>query len=135
ELDPKNATAYYNLGYALSDQKKLDEAISKYRTALSLPEDTSGTPTTAHTLANNNLGLALQDQGELKKAIQYFDESEKVDPDYIYARNNNKAARDLLTEQENKLGSVEDDSPWLPKNDPNLPVKRSVVRITAKFSN
>jgi len=135
ELDPKYAAAYSNLGNALSDQKKLDAAISKYKTALSLPEDTSGTPTTAHTLANNGLGLALQDQGELKKAIQYFDESEKLDPDYIYARNNNKAARDLLTEQENKLGSVEDDSPWLPKNDPNLPVKRSVVRITAKFSN
>ena len=135
ELDPKYATAYYNLGIALYNQEKLDAAISKYKTALSLPEDTSGTPTTAHTLANNGLGLALQDQGELKKAIQYFDESEKLDPDYIYARNNNKAARDLLTEQENKLGSVEDDSPWLPKNDPNLPVKRSVVRITAKFSN
>jgi superkiller protein 3 len=135
ELDPKYAAAYNNLGNALRGQKKLDAAISKYKTALSLPEDTSGTPTTAHTLANNGLGLALQDQGELKKAIQYFDESEKLDPDYIYARNNNKAARDLLTEQENKLGSVEDDSPWLPKNDPNLPVKRSVVRITAKFSN
>ncbi|MFM5892762.1 MAG: tetratricopeptide repeat protein [Dolichospermum sp.] len=135
ELDPKYATAYNNLGNALSDQKKLDEAISKYRTALSLPEDTSVTPTTAHTAANNGLGLVWQEKGELKKAIQYFDESEKVDPDYIYARNNNKAARDLLTEQENKLGSVEDDSPWLPKNDPNLPVKRSVVRITAKFSN
>ena len=135
ELDPKYAAAYNNLGIALYDQKKLDAAISKYKTALSLPEDTSVTPTTAHTLANNGLGLALQDQGELKKAIQYFDESEKLDPDYIYARNNNKAARDLLTEQENKLGSVEDDSPWLPKNDPNLPVKRSVVRITAKFSN
>ncbi|MFM6010853.1 MAG: tetratricopeptide repeat protein [Dolichospermum sp.] len=135
ELDPKYATAYNNLGIALSDQKKLDEAISKYRTALSLPEDTSVTPTTAHTAANNGLGLVWQEKGELKKAIQYFDESEKIDPDYIYARNNNKAARDLLTEQENKLGSVEDDSPWLPKNDPNLPVKRSVVRITAKFSN
>jgi superkiller protein 3 len=135
ELDPKYAAAYNNLGNALRGQKKLDAAISKYKTALSLPEDTSGTPTTAHTLANNGLGIALQDQGELKKAIQYFDESEKLDPDYIYARNNNKAARDLLTEQENKLGSVEDDSPWLPKNDPNLPVKRSVVRITAKFSN
>ena len=135
ELDPKYATAYNNLGNALRDQKKLDAAISNYKKALSLPEDTLVSPTTAHTLANNNLGLALQDQGELKKAIQYFDESEKLDPDYIYARNNNKAARDLLTEQENKLGSVEDDSPWLPKNDPNLPVKRSVVRITAKFSN
>ena len=134
ELDPKDATAYYNLGIALRGQKKLDEAVAAYQKALTLP-DTPGPPASDYTLANNGLGLALQDQGELKKAIQYFDESEKLDPDYIYARNNNKAARDLLTEQENKLGSVEDDSPWLPKNDPNLPVKRSVVRITAKFSN
>ncbi|MFN7202215.1 MAG: tetratricopeptide repeat protein [Aphanizomenon sp.] len=135
ELDPKFAGAYNNLGNALSDQKKLDAAVTAYQKALSLPEDTSVTPTTAHTLANNGLGLALQDQEKVEEAIKHFDKAEELDPDYIYARNNNKAARDLLTEQENKLGSVEDDSPWLPKNDPNLPVKRSVVRITAKFSN
>ncbi|MFN6395396.1 MAG: tetratricopeptide repeat protein, partial [Aphanizomenon sp.] len=134
ELDPKLATAYNNLGNALRGQKKLDAAVAAFQKALTLP-DTPGPPASDYTLANNGLGLVWQDQGELKKAIQYFDESEKLDPDYIYARNNNKAARDLLTEQENKLGSVEDDSPWLPKNDPNLPVKRSVVRITAKFSN
>ncbi|MFM6755283.1 MAG: tetratricopeptide repeat protein, partial [Dolichospermum sp.] len=134
ELDPKDATAYNNLGNALIGQKKLDEAVAAYQKALTLP-DTPGPPDSDYTLANNGLGLVWQEKGELKKAIQYFDESEKIDPDYIYARNNNKAARDLLTEQENKLGSVEDDSPWLPKNDPNLPVKRSVVRITAKFSN
>jgi len=135
ELDPKYATAYNNLGNALSDQKKLDAAVAAYQKALSLPEDTSVTPTTAHTLANNGLGLALQDQEKVEEAIKHFDKAEELDSNFIYASNNNKAARDLLTEQENKLGSIEDDSPWLPKNDPKLPVKRSVVRITAKFSN
>ena len=76
----------------------------------------------------------MQNQGKLKEAIKHFDKAEQLDPDYIYTNNNNIGARNLLTEQENKLGSVEDDRQWLPKNDPNLRVKRSVVRITAKFS-
>jgi superkiller protein 3 len=135
EIDPKYATAYYNLGNTLYYEKKLDEAISKYKTALSLPEDTSVKPTTPHAAANNNLGLALQGQEKFEEAIKHFDKAEELDSNFIYASNNNKAARDLLTEQENKLRSVEDDRQWLPKNDPNLAVKRSVVRITAKFSN
>ncbi|OBQ02893.1 MAG: hypothetical protein AN482_20390 [Anabaena sp. LE011-02] len=135
ELDPKNAIAYNNLGNDLYDQKKLEEAISKFKTALSLPENTSTTPTTVHTLANNNLGLALQDQEKFKEAIKHFDKAEGLDPNYIYARNNNIQARKLWTEKQNKLASVDSDIEFLPKNDPNLPVKRSVVLITAKFSN
>ena len=134
ELDPEYANANYNLGIALSDQNKLNAAVAAFQKALSLPEDTSVTPTTAHTLANNGLGLVLQDQGELKEAIKYFDKSEKLDRDYIYARNNNTEARRLWIEKTNNLASVDDDRQWLPKNDPNLSVKRSVVRITAKFS-
>ncbi|MTJ23417.1 trypsin-like peptidase domain-containing protein [Dolichospermum sp. UHCC 0352] len=53
----------------------------------------------------------------------------------IYASNNNIEARKLWTEKQNKLASVDSDIEFLPKNDPNLPVKRSVVLITAKFSN
>ncbi|MFM7405084.1 MAG: tetratricopeptide repeat protein [Cuspidothrix sp.] len=135
ELDPKDATAYNNLGIALYNQKKLDEAISNYKTALSLPEDTSTTPTTAHTLANNGLGLVFQEQGKLKEARKHFDKAEELDPDFIYARNNNIEADRLWKEQQNKLASVEDDRQWLPKNDPTLPVKRSVVRITTQFFN
>ena len=135
ELDPKDATAYYNLGFALYYENKLDEAISNYKTALSLPEDTSVTPTTAHTLANNALGLVFQQQEKFEEAIKHFDKAEELDPDYIYSSNNNIEARKLWTEKQNKLASVDSDIEFLPKNDPNLPVKRSVVLITAKFSN
>ncbi|MFO0171390.1 MAG: tetratricopeptide repeat protein, partial [Aphanizomenon sp.] len=137
ELDPKLAIAYSNLGNALYNQKKLDAAISNYKKALSLPEDTLGSPTTAHTLANNNLGVALQ---ELilrlrREAIEHFDKAEELDPNYIYASNNNIEARKLWSAEQDQLASLESDIEFLPKNDPNLPVKRSVVRITAKFSN
>jgi len=137
ELDPKFANSYNNLGIALYEQKKLEQAISNFKTALSLPEYTLVSPTTAHTLANNNLGVALQ---ELilrlrREAIEHFDKAEELDPNYIYASNNNIAARKLWSAEQDQLASLESDIEFLPKNDPNLPVKRSVVRITAKFSN
>ncbi|MBE9007327.1 tetratricopeptide repeat protein [Fortiea sp. LEGE XX443] len=135
QLNPNLALAYSNLGVALREQKKLDAAVAAYEKALTLPEDTSGTPTTAHTVANNNLGFLFQKQGKLLEAIEYFDKAEAIDSDYIYAKNNNREARRLWIEQQNKLASVEDDRQWLPKNDPTLPVKRSVVLITAEFFN
>ncbi len=67
--------------------------------------------------------------------MQQFDKAEETDPDYVYARNNNREARQLWTEQQNKLARVEDDRQWLPKNDPTVPIKRSVVLITAEFLN
>ncbi|GAX44024.1 TPR repeat-containing protein [Tolypothrix sp. NIES-4075] len=133
-LNPNNAEAYNNLGVALREQKKLDVAVAAFQKAITLPENNSGTPTTAHTAAHNNLGLVFQEQEKLKEAITEFDKAEEIDPNYVYASNNNREARQLWTEQQNKLGSVEDDRQWLPKDDPTLPVKRSVVLITAKFS-
>ena len=134
ELNPKYATAYNNLGNALSDQKKLDEAVAAYQKALTLT-DTPGPPASDYTLANNGLGLVFQQQEKFEEAIKHFDKAEEIDPDYIYASNNNIQARKLWTEKQNKLASVDSDIEFLPKNDPNLPVKRSVVLITAKFSN
>ncbi|MBD2559839.1 MULTISPECIES: tetratricopeptide repeat protein [Nostoc] len=58
---PNSATAYYNLGNALSDQKKLDEAIAQYRKAIELD------PKYAN--AYNGLGNALRDQKKLDEAI------------------------------------------------------------------
>ena len=134
ELNPKYATAYNNLGIALRGQKKLDEAVAAFQKALTLT-DTPGPPASDYTLANNGLGLVFQQQEKFEEAIKHFDKAEELDPDYIYARNNNIEARKLWTEKQNKLASVENDMGFLPKNDPNLTVKRSVVLITAKFSN
>lgn len=135
QLNPKNTGAYYNLGNALSEQKKLDAAVTAYQKALILPEDNFGTPASAHTLANNGLGLAFQEQGKLKEAIEQFDKAEAIDPNYLYASNNNIEARQLWkTKDDTQAKGIEDDRQWLPKNDPTVPVKRSVVRITAEFS-
>ncbi|MEH2390101.1 MAG: tetratricopeptide repeat protein, partial [Nostoc sp.] len=135
QLNPNYATAYNNLGNALSDQKKLDAAVAASKKALILPEDNSGTPASAHTLAHNGLGLMFQEQGKLEEAIEQFDKSEEIDPNYIYASNNNIEARQLWkTKDDTQAKGVVDDREWLPKNDPTVPIKRSVVRITAEFS-
>ncbi|MEH2174668.1 tetratricopeptide repeat protein, partial [Nostoc sp.] len=136
QLNPSYASVYNNLGIVLRLQRKLDAAIVAYQKALTLPEDNSGTPASAHTLAHNNLGFTFQEQGKLKEAIKHFDKSEELDPNFIYASNNNREARRLLKEQENNLAKgIEDDRQWLPKNDPTVSIKRSVVLITAEFLN
>jgi tetratricopeptide (TPR) repeat protein len=135
QLDPNYTYAYNNLGVTLSDQKKLDAAVAAYQKALTLPEDNSGTPTSAHTLAHNGLGLWFQQQEKLKEAIEQFDKAEEIDPNFIYASNNNIEARQLWKiKDDTQAKGVEDDRQWLPKNDATIPIKRSVVRITAEFS-
>jgi tetratricopeptide (TPR) repeat protein len=134
QLDPNYTYAYNNLGVTLSDQKKLDAAFVAFQKALTLPEDNSGTPTSAHTLAHNGLGLWFQQQGKLKEAIEQFDKAEAIDPNYIYSSNNNIEARQLWKiKDDTQAKSVDDDRQWLPKDDPTIPIKRSVVRITAEF--
>jgi protein O-GlcNAc transferase len=145
QLNPNDAYTYNNLGNALYKQNKLDAAVAALLKALTFPEDNSRIPSSLHAIANNNLGLVFQQQGKLKEAIEQFDKSEEIDSTlnlinndrerYVYASNNNREARRLWTEQQNKLGSVDDDRQWLPKDDPSVPVKRSVVRITAEFFN
>ncbi|MEH2309798.1 tetratricopeptide repeat protein, partial [Nostoc sp.] len=136
QLNPNHTYAYNNLGNALTDQKKLDAAFAAYQKALTLPENNSGTPTSAHTLAHNGLGLWFQKQEKLKEAIQQFDKAEEIDPNFIYASNNNIEARQLWkTKDDTQAKGVDNDHQWLPKNDPTIPIKRSVVRITAEFFN
>ncbi|MEH1856235.1 MAG: tetratricopeptide repeat protein [Nostoc sp.] len=136
QLNRNLTYAYSNLGNALGEQKKLDAAVAAFQKALRLPEDNSGTPTTAHTAAHNGLGLVFEEQSKLKEAIAEFDESEKIDHTYVYASNNNYKAHRLWKEQQYNLAtSIDNDHQWLPKNDPTVPVKRSVVLITAEFSN
>jgi superkiller protein 3 len=131
QLDPNFAAAYNNLGLALANQQKLDAAIAAYRKALSLPESTSGSPTTAHTLAHNNLGLALQEQGKLEDAIREFEQAVKLDPNFSFAENNLKEARRLLALKRNPQPTIIDDTAYLPNLDqePKLPVFRSTARI------
>jgi protein O-GlcNAc transferase len=65
---------YYNdLGYALQDQGKLDEAIACYQKALQIKPDSVA--------AYFNLGSAFQDQGKLNDAICYYQKTLELRPD------------------------------------------------------
>jgi tetratricopeptide (TPR) repeat protein len=77
---PDNVTARNNLGLALLDQGRLDEAISNFRRALEIDPD--------YFLSINNLGLALCQKGRVADAIPYFERALKIKPEYAEAVNN-----------------------------------------------
>jgi len=66
-----------NLGLALADQGKLDEAIQQYDRALQL------NPNSAY--AHNDRGNALLKQGKLPEAIQEFEWALRLNPNYAEA--------------------------------------------------
>ena len=134
-LDDKYVYVYYNLGIVLYDQKKLTEAEEMYRRALDLPDDTSATPTTAHTLAHNNLGRLLQEQGKLEAAIAEFEKATKIDPKFEFASNNLQEARRLLSLQQQPEQIIAlNNTKYLPQEDPLTPIKRSIVKISVVFT-
>ncbi|NJK39609.1 MAG: tetratricopeptide repeat protein [Oscillatoriales cyanobacterium RM2_1_1] len=95
QLDPQSALAYNNLGIALYEQGKLDEAIASFKTALTLP-NSQGTPASSHALAPNGLGLTLQQQGKLQEAISEYKKAIAIDPNFA-------PVRQLLQQAEQRL--------------------------------
>ena len=69
-----------NLGVALKDQGKLDEAVACYRRALELNPDFAA--------AHSNLGNALQDLGRPEEAIACHRRALQLKPEYAEAHNN-----------------------------------------------
>ncbi|MBE9264435.1 tetratricopeptide repeat protein [Microcystis sp. LEGE 00066] len=135
ELDDKFVFAYNGLGLVLRDQKKLTEAEEMYRRALDLPDDTTGTPTTTHTLAHNNLGRLLQEQGKLEAAIAEFEKATKIDPKFEFASNNLQEARRLLSLQQQPEQIIAlNNTKYLPQEDPLTRIKRSIVKISVVFT-
>ena len=79
-LRPRSVAVLNNLGNALSEQGKLDEAIACYRRAIELDPKFA--------LAHNNLGVALQDQGKLDEAIACYRKAIELDPKCAPAHSN-----------------------------------------------
>lgn len=75
-----NRTAHLNLGQALSEQGKLNEAMIHFREALRLSPN--------YAEAHNNLGSALAQQGKLELAVPHFYTALKILPDFAEAHNN-----------------------------------------------
>ncbi len=64
----------HNLGAALQDDQRLDEAIAHYRRAIELSPD--------YAPAYNNLGTAYRAQGRLPEAIRSYERALTLNPDY-----------------------------------------------------
>ena len=79
---PDNAPAYSNLGNALQQLGRLDEALAAYRTALAVPDGA------AQPEIHNDFGVALAKVGRLEEAIPQFREAVRLKPTYTAAQQN-----------------------------------------------
>ena len=89
------AEAHYNLGVALQNFLKLDEAKDSYEKAIALKH--------AYPTAHNNLGLISLSQGQLESAVKSFEWSIAYSPEYSEAHNNLGAAFQELKQYEKAL--------------------------------
>jgi tetratricopeptide (TPR) repeat protein len=75
----------------LFSQKKTQEAIVQYQTAIRIKQDFVN--------AYNNLGIALLSEGKIEESIIQFRKAIKLQPDHADARNNLEIA--LTTNRNN----------------------------------
>ena len=79
EIEPNNYKAHNNLGNALKELGKLEEATTSYRKAIKIKSD--------YTKAHFNLGNILNDFGKFKEAIPSLLLALKINPNYDEAHN------------------------------------------------
>lgn len=75
-----NWVAHLNLGWALEQTGKFDEAMFQYRESIRVQP--------RNPYAHNNLGYLLDLQGRTDEAILHYREALQLKPDYLHARKN-----------------------------------------------
>ena len=72
ELEPRLASAYYNLGRTLELQAKDEESIAVYRQLLQM---------TPHSEAYYNIAIIYVGQGKFTEALEAFRQAQRIEPD------------------------------------------------------
>ena len=80
QVTARNWLAHNNLGIALKDEGRINEAIQHYEEALRIMPD--------YAEAHNNLGFALYEQGRVDDAIRHYEEALRIKPDLEDVHNN-----------------------------------------------
>jgi Flp pilus assembly protein TadD len=78
--NPDSARMRNNLGMALAEAGRHEEAVSQYLAALRLSP--------RHPVVCNNLGMALAYLGRYGEAVDYFNEALRLDPDFASVHHN-----------------------------------------------
>ena len=95
--NPNAWAAHNNLGLALADKGKLDEAIYHYNEAIKIKPDFAK--------ALYNLGNTYSDIGQYEKAIEYYKGAVTYDPNYTMAINNMGVAYANMNDFEKAISS------------------------------
>ena len=77
EIKPDYAEAHNNLGLALAEGGRTDEAITHYRKAMEIKP--------GYAQAHHNLGVALAGRGQTEEAIAQYRQALAIQPDYADA--------------------------------------------------
>jgi len=80
EKSPQKSRPHNNLGAALDEQDRTEEAIEHYLQALRIKPDNEK--------AHNNLGNALDKQGHTEEAVEHYLQALRIKPDFEKALNN-----------------------------------------------
>jgi tetratricopeptide (TPR) repeat protein len=76
----RQAVYWFWQGRALSDEKKIEEAIEAYEKAIKIEPE--------YAEAHNDLGLIYEENGEYKRAVLSYKAAIRINPDYADAYNN-----------------------------------------------
>jgi len=79
-LNPGSGPAHYNLGTALSAERKFDEALTEFQESVNLDP--------GYAEAHNNLGAMLHLLGRLDEAAVHYGRAVALRPDNVQAQNN-----------------------------------------------
>ena len=78
---PGNVRAHYNVGIALGDRKRFDEAFVQFRQAVEINPDSAE--------AHYNLGVALDRyRQQMDEAIVHYERAVELKPEYVQAQHN-----------------------------------------------
>ena len=97
DINPSSSIAMYNLGNALSEQNKLEDAMKVYADALRLEKDKSQLGKIYH-----NMGVIIQSQKDYAKAIEAYKQSLRNDPHSNETKYNLALCQKLLNDQEDQ---------------------------------
>ncbi len=98
EVEPDNASAWYNKGTALGKLGKLDEAIKAFDKAIEIEPDIAS--------AWNNKSTALGKLGKLDEAIKALDKAIEIEPDNASAWYNHACVYSMMGKKEKALSDL-----------------------------
>ena len=95
DINPSSGIAMYNLGNALSQQNKMEDAMKVYSDALKLEKDKEQLGKIYH-----NMGVIIQSQKDYAKAIEAYKQSLRNDPCNMDTKYNLALCQKLLKDQQ-----------------------------------